>query len=118
VRRHLPTGLVQRVEFARDELRGGDTLRVRSVVVNASAAPLTVTHRICGLGISADVPLTDPFIRCGGHSAVTALAPGDSVVESDARVLPRTGYNGTPVVRVQHLLDPDYVLEARIRLRP
>jgi hypothetical protein len=118
VRRQLPTGLVQRVEFAREELRGGDTLHVRSVVVNEGAAPQTVTHRICGLGISAEVPLTDPFIRCGGHSAVATLAPGDSVVQGDARVLPRTGHDGTPLVRVHHLVDPHYVLEARIRLRP
>jgi hypothetical protein len=116
VRRDLGDGLVQRVEFPRVELRAGDTLAVRSVILNTGTGRHTVVARICHLDIRSEAPLLDPFIRCAGASGVFTLGPGDSIVGGDRRLVGPGARAGYPLLRVAHLIEPPVVVEARVRV--
>lgn len=92
--------------------RPGDTLEIVSVVVNRGEER-TVEGRICGLDL-AGLELQEYGPVCGGYSARTRLARGDSVRTWDAGVV-RAG-PGTHRLRLRHLVDPDRWITIRIEV--
>lgn len=98
------------------EPRTGDTVHVRSVVRNRGAAPVVVTARICSLDIGGAARLEDRFGGCDGYSMHGPLAPGDSIVGHDRRVVESPP--GTYPVTVRHLLEPERTISATMRVRP
>jgi hypothetical protein len=119
-----PSGLEQRLTVVvdPDDFRepGFHTLRVSSNVTNTGSAPVTVTARVC-LFFEADVEITaqadrfEPFVSCGAVAQTTQLAPGASVGPMDVRFRLRSG-PGVYVVRVRHVLDPEFRAEASFRI--
>jgi len=110
-----PQGLEQSVRLTPAEPAMGDTVQIASVVVNLTPEGVAVSSRICGLDLESALSLTDPFIRCAGYSMQGALAPGDTLVGFDQRVV--SGLPGTYTLRVRHLLDPDVWVEVPVNVR-
>jgi hypothetical protein len=88
----------------------GDTATVRSVVENVGANAASVETRICGLDVDPSLPWGDA-VRCGGYSRSGQLAPGDSLVESDRRIIDRAD----ATIRVRHLLTPETWVPVSLR---
>jgi hypothetical protein len=119
-----PSGLEQRLTVVvdPDDFRepGFHTLLVSSNVTNTGSMPVTVTARVC-LFFEADVEITaradrfEPFVSCGAVTQTTPLAPGASVGRMDVRYRLRSG-PGVYVVRVRHILDPEFRAEASFRI--
>ena len=119
-----PQGLEQRLTVVVDpeDFRepGFHTLLVSSNVTNAGSAPVTVTARVC-LFFASDVEITaeadrfEPFVSCGAVAQTTELAPGASVGPMEVRYRLRSG-PGVYVVRVRHILDPQFRAEASFRI--
>lgn len=97
-------GLQQRVTVSPTRPANGDTVTIRSVLVNRSGASQRVEHVVCGLDYERSSILQNPFILCAAYSATTTLAPGDSVVQQDRRVV--AGQPGVHTVRVRHVVPP------------
>ena len=97
-------GLQQRVTVSPTRPANGDTVTIRSVLVNRSTAPMRVEHLVCGLDYERTTILQNPFIMCAAYSATSTLAPGDSVVQRDRRVV--AAQPGTHTVRVRHVAPP------------
>ena len=99
-------GLQQRVVITPARPATGDTIDVRSVLVNRGAAPVRVEHVVCRLDFDTgrDAVLANPFIHCAAYSATSTLAPGDSVVQQDRRVIAAPAGNYT--IRVRHVVPP------------
>ena len=108
-------GLEQTVRLSPAEPAPGDTLEIASIVVNATAAPVDVASRICGLDLETPLTLTNPFFSCAGYSMASELTPGDSLQGFDRRVV--GGLPGTYTLRVRHLLNPDVWVEVPITVR-
>ena len=99
-------GLQQRVVITPARPATGDTIAVRSVLVNRGTAPVRVEHVVCGLDFDTgrDAVLANPFIHCAAYSATSTLAPGDSVVQLDRRVIAAPA--GSYTIRVRHVVPP------------
>ena len=99
-------GLQQRVVITPSRPVTGDTIGVRSVLVNRSSAPVRVEHVVCGLDFDTgrQQVLANPFIHCAAYSMTSTLAPGDSVVQLDRRVV--AAAPGSYTVRVRHVVPP------------
>lgn len=98
--------LRQQVVITPERPTTGDTIAVRSVLVNRGTAPVRVEHVVCGLDFETgrqDV-LADPFVHCAAYSMTSTLAPGDSVVQLDRRVIAAPA--GEYTVRVRHVVPP------------
>jgi hypothetical protein len=100
-------GLQQRVTVTPARPATGDTVTIRSVLVNRGSAPTRVEHVVCGLDYDRTEVLANPFILCAAYSATTTLAPGDSVVQQDRRVVAAAA--GSYTVRVRHVVPPSDV---------
>ncbi len=99
-------GLQQRVVITPARPATGDTIDVRSVLVNRGSAPVRVEHVVCGLDFETgrDALLANPFIHCAAYSITSTLAPGDSVVQHDRRVIAAPA--GSYTIRVRHVVPP------------
>lgn len=99
-------GLQQRVVIMPARPATGDTIDVRSVLVNRGSAPVRVEHVVCGLDFETgrDALLANPFIHCAAYSVTSTLAPGDSVVQHDRRVIAAPA--GSYTIRVRHVVPP------------
>ena len=97
-------GLQQRVTVSPTRPANGDTVTIRSVLVNRSSAAMRVEHVVCGLDYERSSILQSPFILCAAYSATSTLAPGDSVVQQDRRVV--AAQPGSHTVRVRHVVPP------------
>ena len=99
-------GLQQRVVITPARPATGDTIDVRSVLVNRGTAPVRVEHVVCGLDFETgrDAVLANPFIHCAAYSVTSTLAPGDSVVQHDRRVIAAPA--GSYTIRVRHVVPP------------
>jgi hypothetical protein len=105
-------GFLHRVELSHVAPRTGDTLSIRSVVVNVGDAR-TVESRTCGMDIEG---IELGFMAaCGGYSMTSHLAPGDSVVTYRRDVLLTPA--GAHAVRLRHLLDPEQWIEFDLKIR-
>ncbi|MDF1505101.1 hypothetical protein [Roseisolibacter sp. H3M3-2] len=100
-------GIQHRVTLDPARPATGDTVVVRSVLVNRGAAPARVEHVVCGLDYDRNPVLADPFIHCAAYSVTSTLAPGDSIVQQDRRVIAAPA--GTYTVRVRHVVPPSDV---------
>jgi hypothetical protein len=111
----LPGGpLLQRVTVVPRRLARGDTILVRSVLLNQGTAPVGHTSTICGVHLAGTLAFDDPFVRCAGYSMSGDLAPGDSVV--DARLVVVTSSLGSWVLEVRHLLEPSTWLTVTVEV--
>ncbi|MGZ8378973.1 MAG: hypothetical protein ACXW0Z_17220 [Gemmatirosa sp.] len=99
-------GLQQRVVITPARPATGDTIGIRSVLVNRGTAPVRVEHVVCGLDYETgrDQLLANPFVHCAAYSITSTLAPGDSVVQHDRRVVAAPA--GSYTVRVRHVVPP------------
>jgi hypothetical protein len=97
-------GLHQRVTVSPIRPANGDTVAIRSVLVNRGAAPMRVEHVVCGLDYERASILQNPFVMCAAYSATATLAPGDSIVQQDRRVV--AARPGAYTVRVRHVVPP------------
>ncbi len=97
-------GLQQRVTVSPTRPTNGDTVSIRSVLVNRSTAPMRVEHVVCGLDLERTTFLQNPFVMCAAYSATSTLAPGDSIVQQDRRVV--AAQPGAYTLRVRHVAPP------------
>jgi hypothetical protein len=97
-------GLQQRVTVSPTRPANGDTVAIRSVLVNRGAAPVRVEHVVCGLDYENVSILQNPFILCAAYSATSTLAPGDSIVQQDRRIV--AARPGDYTLRVRHVAPP------------
>ncbi|MGZ8412789.1 MAG: hypothetical protein ACXWZS_14885 [Gemmatirosa sp.] len=99
-------GLQQRVVITPARPATGDTIGIRSVLVNRGTAPVRVEHVVCGLDYETgrDQLLANPFVHCAAYSITSTLAPGDSVVQHDRRVVAAPA--GSYTIRVRHVVPP------------
>lgn len=97
-------GLQQRVTVTPTRPANGDTVAIRSVLYNRGAAPVRVEHVVCGLDYDRATILQNPFIMCAAYSVTSTLAPGDSIVQQDRRVV--AARPGTYTLRVRHVAPP------------
>ena len=99
-------GLQQRVVITPARPATGDTIGVRSVLVNRGTTPIRVEHVVCGLDYETgrEAVLANPFIMCAAYSITSTLAPGDSVVQHDRRVVAAPA--GSYTIRVRHVVPP------------
>jgi hypothetical protein len=98
------SGLQQRITASPGRVAVGDTVSFRSVLTNTGSAPVRVEHVVCGIDFDRTPVLDNPFIHCAAYSITTTLAPGDSVVQSDRRVV--VARPGEYVIRAKQLLQP------------
>lgn len=108
-------GLEQVVILSGTRFAQGDTVEVRSTVHASSDAAAEVEARICGLDLLG-LQLQDPFARCGGYSMRTQLAPGDSLLQRDARII--DSGPGSYTLRVRHLVAPDTWVDIPVEVVP
>jgi hypothetical protein len=105
-------GFLHRVELSHVAPRTGDTLSIRSVVVNV-AEERRVVSRICGMDVEG---IELGFLgACDGYSTSRTLAPGDSVVTYRRDVLLSPA--GAHAVRLRHLLNPEQWIEFDLKIR-
>jgi hypothetical protein len=111
-----PQGLEQTVRLSPAEPKTGDTLDIRSIVVNGTAAPVDVVSRICGIDLETTLNLTSTSnVACGGYSVQGPLAPGDSLLGFAGGVV--ASGPGQYTLRVRHLLDPDVWVDVPVTVR-
>jgi len=110
-----PQGLEQTVRLSPAEPKTGDTLDIRSIVVNGTATPVDVVSRICGMDLETTLKLSYPGVTCAGYSMHGALAPGDSLLGFAGGVV--ASAPGQYTLRVRHLLDPDVWVDVSITVR-
>lgn len=115
VGRRTEESLTQRVFIRPAQPWPGDTVTLRSTVVNAGRDSVRVEHVVCGLDVEAAAVLADPFVRCVAYSVRTTLAPGDSLVQIDRRVV--IGPRGRYELRVRHLVSPERWMAVPMRIR-
>jgi hypothetical protein len=96
--------LQQRVIVSPARPASGDTVAVRSVLVNRGTAPVRIEHVVCGLDYENTTILQNPFILCAAYSMTSTLAPGDSIVQQDRRVV--AARPGDYRLRVRHVAPP------------
>lgn len=99
------SGLQQRITATPARVAVGDTVSFRSVLVNRGTTPVEVEHVVCGIDFDRTPVLADPFVHCLAYSMQNRLAPGDSVVQLDQRVV--VGRPGDHVIRAKHLIGPE-----------
>jgi hypothetical protein len=110
-------GLQHRVTLSPARPATGDTVVIRSVLVNRGASPARVEHVVCGLDYDRNAVLANPFINCLAYSATSTLAPGDSLVQQDRRVIAAPA--GSYTVRVRHVVPPsDVYVDLPITVAP
>jgi hypothetical protein len=107
--------LVQRVRLSTNQPARGDTLVIRSTVKNQGSAPAAVEHVVCGFDYEDDDVLQQPFIICAAYSMTSTIAPGDSIMHEDRRVV--GGRPGTHVVRFAHLVEPEQNVQIALTVR-
>ena len=100
----IGASLVQRVRLSTNQPARGDTLVIRSVVKNQGSAPATVEHVVCGFDYADDNILHQPFIMCAAYSMRSTIAPGDSIMHEDRRVV--AARPGTHTIRFAHVVNP------------
>jgi len=110
-------GLLQRVELSSAEPAVGDSIAVRSVVLNRTSAPITVGYgcMMHGLGLDGVEFKWESDITCMGF-AMIALAPGDSLVRRIVTA-PITSPPGEYSLGVHQLNSPSQGLYVRLRVR-
>ena len=113
--RAIGTSLVQRVRLSTNQPARGDTLVIRSVITNRGTAPESVEHTVCGFDYDRDDVLHSPFIMCAAYSATTVLAPGDSIMHEDRRVV--SARPGHYVLGIAHLVQPKTSVAVGITVR-
>ncbi|MFW6201015.1 MAG: hypothetical protein ACOC8B_00420 [Gemmatimonadota bacterium] len=111
---HRTGDLVQTLAFSDPTPSVGDTLSIRSTVINRGA-PRGVESRICGLDVRGEVELSPASATCGGWSSSGTLAPGDSVIGWEHGVV--NAEPGRRVLRVRHLIDPEVWLDVELTIR-
>lgn len=107
----LADGLVQEVTVSPVAPTTGSPLSIRSVIVNRGSTTVTLESRVCSLAFSGTLALQEPpaSVRCLAYSMTGPLAPGDSVVATDAkRVASPPGHY---VLRVEHAVHPTATVE-------
>ena len=110
-------GLVQTVYVSSDEVRYGERLRIESRITNRGPMPAMAVSRTCGLDIETPMQLELlDTVRCAAYSERAALAPGDSRVQVEERIV--ASPPGRYLVRVRHLLDPRQAAIFTITVRP
>lgn len=109
--------MVQTVTLTPASPRSGETVSIRSAIVNGGSAPVPLTSRICGLDFEGSLDLAWPpeIGKCGGYSMRGALVPGDSVVTYD--LMQVTSPAGRHLIRVRHALDPETWVELDVHVR-
>lgn len=109
--------IVQTVTLTPASPRSGETVSIRSAIVNRGSAPVPLTSRICGLDFEGSLDLAWPLEigKCGGYSMHDALVPGDSVVTYD--LMQVTAPAGRHVVRIRHALTPETWVELDVHVR-
>ena len=110
-----PQGLEQTVRISPAEPKTGDTLDIRSIVVNGTAAAVDVVSRICGMDLETTLSMTHPGLACAGYSMHGPLAPGDSLLGFAGGVVVSAA--GQYTLRIRHLLDPDVWIEVPVTVR-
>jgi hypothetical protein len=105
-------GLLQRVQLTPGAPHTGDTLFVRSTIVNIGVAR-TVAVRVCNLDLSG-MDLRSYQNQCGSFSMSQSLASNDSVSTTDSRIV--AAGSGEYKLRIRHLLDPERWLELKVRV--
>lgn len=107
--------LVQRVRLSTNQPARGDTLVIRSTVKNDGTTPATVKHVVCGFDYEPNDVLQQPFIICAAYSMTSTIAPGDSIIHEDRRVV--AGRPGPHVVRLAHLVEPRQTVQVALTVR-
>jgi hypothetical protein len=107
--------LVQRVRLSTNRPARGDTLVVRSVITNQGTSPATIEHTVCGFDYNRSDVLQSPFIMCMAYSATTTLAPRDSIVHEDRRVV--SARPGRYTIGVTHLVQPRTTVDVTLDVR-
>ena len=107
--------LVQRVRLSTNQPARGDTLVIRSTVKNEGSAPATVKHVVCGFDYEPNDVLQQPFVICAAYSMTSTIAPGDSIMHQDRRVV--AGRPGPQVVRLAHLVEPKQTAQVALTVR-
>ena len=107
--------LVQRVRLSTNQPARGDTLVIRSVIANRGSAAASIEHTVCGFDYNRTDLLQSPFIMCMAYSATTTLAPGDSVVHEDRRVV--SAKPGRHTLGVTHLVRPRTTVDVTLNVR-
>lgn len=98
-------GFVQTVRLEPAEPHTGEPVTVWSKVTNVGVSPKWGTFLICRLGLGGDLALSDlpGTVRCESVSFERQLAPGESVEESDTKVVGSPA--GTYKLEVQLLIN-------------
>lgn len=91
----------------------GDTLEIRSVVINTGDAR-EVESRICGLNIESKLVLQHAGPFCDGYSQLGLLETGESRETWEAGIV--TSSPGTYRLQIQHLLDPESYVTVEIEV--
>lgn len=105
-------GLLQRVEITPGAPRTGDTLFIRSTIVN-SGVSRQVEVRTCSLDVRG-LNLQEYVGKCQAYSMHLALAANDSISQTDTWILRST--SGDHVVSVRHLLDPERWMDIKLHV--
>jgi hypothetical protein len=113
---NLSAGLIQRVSVSNAMPRVGDSITIRSVVMNRSGAPITVASMDGGgLGLTGVA-----FEQRGTITPIgiwmAPLAPGDSIV-TEMTTTPITAAPGEYQLHVQHLSSPGRGVDIPIRVQ-
>jgi hypothetical protein len=111
-------GIVQTVLLSADQVRKGDRLRIESRITNEGPMPAMVLSRVCTLDLETPMhmELLSDEVRCLAYSMRGALAPGESRIEVEERLI--TADPGVYLMRVRHLLDPRHAAIFRITVLP
>ena len=107
--------LVQRVRLSTNQPARGDTLVIRSVIVNQGTTPAAVTYALCNLHYAPNDVLQNPYATCGAFSATRTLAAGDSISHEDRRLV--VGRPGQHTIRLAHLLNPKVEVPVALTVR-
>lgn len=115
VRQVSAQGLEQTVQVVPGQPVQGQEVQILSVVANRGPSSVAVQSRMCGLDLAGDVALVMNSLRCAAYSMSGQLAPGDSVTDSDTRVV--SSPPGHYTLRVRQLLQPETWVEIPLDVR-
>lgn len=111
-------GLVQRVTVTPAEPVIGEEVEIRSVVVNRGQRTPQFIENTCRLDLESTLDLAPvpEWAECKALPRETALFPGDSLVMRTRKRV--QGVAGEHEIRVLHVMEPQYWVPVRVRMRP
>lgn len=114
-----PNGLVQIVRLDRNKVKAGQHVTITSILHNPGPDTVVARTIVCGLDLhtEGDFAFAPPEYQCIAYAVDARIAPGDSVIGGERRLVTRDSRPGTHEVHVQQVINPGFTVPVRITVK-